>query len=138
MKRRKAALAATTLAIAATVALTGIGTASAAPTPPGDSWDHVWTAKDGTAKLYVEEHGDLISICDTKANGDSAHVHVYVGVNGPLRYTARATGGKGNCSVHSASQGGKYNLPETNQKIYLWFGGDNSSGDTMASFFNDH
>ncbi|WP_146073723.1 hypothetical protein [Amycolatopsis sp. CA-126428] len=41
--------------------------ASATVDPPGGSWDHTWTTTDADkgGTVYVEENGDVVSVCDT-------------------------------------------------------------------------
>lgn len=117
-------------AIATTISMAGMlataGTSSAA------SWDHVWSGSG--VKVYIKEHGDYISVCDTSKNNHSAALVTY-------KYTIIASGGAGTCAHRSASQGSKYNLPE-GQDIEVSYAGTGGRSDTYywkdAGFFNDH
>ncbi|MGI6870022.1 MULTISPECIES: hypothetical protein [Amycolatopsis] len=126
-----------TLSAAAAVAAAGVlvpaGTAAAMPDPPGDSWDHTFTAPGVT--VYVEEYGDRISVCDSAANGSSAQVNVWA--DGGWRYKAVASGGSGSCVTHSASEGGAYNLPE-GAFIELYYKGVSTGYATRSTYVNDH
>ncbi|GGT36484.1 hypothetical protein [Streptomyces purpureus] len=126
------------LGAAALTALTTVTapSASAAVAPPGgSSWDHTWSG-DGV-KVYVKEHGDVISVCDTSANGHSAWVLVMDISVDKTAYELKATGGKGTCASHTASEGGRYNLAE-NHRIALNFEGRGLQGSYYVSFVNDH
>ncbi|GAA3842865.1 MULTISPECIES: hypothetical protein [Amycolatopsis] len=112
MKSHRGIRAAVALSSGVLAVLAFQGTASAAPVPPGDGWDHVWSGASGDFKVYVEEHGDLISACDTKADGKTPTVWVGPGTGETTRYSFRVTGGSGSCVSKSASLGGVYNLPE--------------------------
>ncbi|GAB3578140.1 hypothetical protein GCM10027445_44890 [Amycolatopsis endophytica] len=130
---RIAQFAAATVALTAAAVVATTGTASAAVEPPGDGWDH--TFKASGVVVYVEENGDRISICDTAANGKRAQLDVWIGSD-PI-YSSVVTKGKGSCVTHSASQGGKYNLPEGKQ-IVLAFFGNGYDYRAEESFVNDH
>ncbi|GHE98884.1 hypothetical protein GCM10017786_34850 [Amycolatopsis deserti] len=121
------------VAVAAAGALVPVGTAVAMPDPPGDGWDHTFTAPGVT--VYVEEYGDRISVCDSEANGSSAMVNVWA--NGGWRYEAVANGGFGTCVMHSANDGGAYNLPE-GAYIELYYKGVSTGYATKSSYVNDH
>ncbi|NIH81548.1 hypothetical protein [Amycolatopsis viridis] len=111
MKSRKGVRAAVTLAAAALGALAFDGTASAAPLPPGGgSWDHVWKGSSGDFTIYVKEYGDVVSICDTKADGKTPTVWVGPGNGHTTQYWFTAPGGKGACNTKSSSDGAKYRL----------------------------
>ncbi|NIH84570.1 hypothetical protein [Amycolatopsis granulosa] len=113
MKSRKGARAAVALAAAALGVLAFDGTASAAPAPPdGGSWDHVWKGSSGDFTIYVKEYGDVVSICDTKADGKTPRVWVGLGNGKTTQYTFTAPGGKFACNTKRASDGAKYNLTE--------------------------
>ncbi|GGS26369.1 hypothetical protein GCM10010252_76700 [Streptomyces aureoverticillatus] len=131
----------TVAALVGAAALAALGTvnaptAAAAPVPPGGgSWDHVWS---GTGvKVYVKERGDIVSVCDTAANGHSAWTTVDR-LNPDIEgYKMYARGGKGTCTSHSAAEGGRYNLAEGGQYT-LNFEGRGDSGGSVAGFINDH
>ncbi|PBC78156.1 hypothetical protein BX265_2917 [Streptomyces sp. TLI_235] len=69
MRHRIAALTAATVLLAGG-ALATATSASAAVDPPGGSWDHTCTAVDSAhgGTVYVEEHGDVVSVCDSAAD----------------------------------------------------------------------
>ncbi|WP_327328691.1 hypothetical protein OG735_41215 (plasmid) [Streptomyces sp. NBC_01210] len=60
-------------------------------------------------KLYWTADGDVVKVCDQEADGWAAYAKVEHA--GDFRYSMRA-GGNGNCTSHSASDGGRYNLTE--------------------------
>ena len=71
MRNKIAALAATALLLAGG-ALATASSASATENPPGGGgWDHIWFTKDANSggTLYVEEHGDIVELCDTASDG---------------------------------------------------------------------
>ncbi|MFG3558616.1 hypothetical protein ACGGAQ_29995 [Micromonospora sp. NPDC047557] len=109
------------------------GSAAASPEPPGDGWDHVFSAKGVT--VYVEEYGDIVSVCDSLANGYAATVFVESGA-GTLFYSAKASNGAGTCTTHRASEGGKYNLPEKLSYTVVYDGSEEASD--LSVFYNDH
>lgn len=117
------------LAVAAMVATSGIASAS---DTPGIKWDHIYTAPG--AKVYVKEHGDIISLCDTSANGHSAELDI-------VDYGAlSARGGAGSCDTSAASSSPFDDLVE-NATIDIWFDGEGDppyAGWAHRSFFNDH
>ncbi|MFI7072605.1 hypothetical protein [Micromonospora sediminicola] len=109
------------------------GGAAASPEPPDSSWDHVFSAKGVT--VYVEEYGDIISVCDSLANGYAATVFVESD-GGTLFYSAKASNGAGTCTTHRASDGGKYNLPEKWYYKVVYDGSEEAS--ELSGFYNDH
>ncbi|WP_432589112.1 hypothetical protein ABVG11_30300 [Streptomyces sp. HD1123-B1] len=131
----------TVAALVGAAALAALGTmnaptATAAPAPPGgSSWDHVWSGSG--VKVYVKERGDIVSVCDTAANGHSAWTTVDR-LNPDIEgYKMYARGGKGTCTSHSAAEGGRYNLAEGGQYT-LNFEGRGDNGGSVAGFVNDH
>jgi hypothetical protein len=126
--------------VAAGVSIAFSGTASAAPAPPEGSWDHTWTTYDtghgGT--LYIEEHGDYATICDTAADGKAPVAELYSlgpdGTDAPkFRYTITDTGGYGTCKSVSAATSSTYNLPEDEMiQVFLWI------GDHVATIENEY
>ncbi|HEY2674328.1 MAG TPA: hypothetical protein VGJ07_28670 [Rugosimonospora sp.] len=119
-------------AIAATVLLTGAALATASPawaSDPGGgaAWDHIWTTSDATqgGTVYIEEHGDVVELCDTAADGYAPRVEILTQAsNGQynFHYSLTASGGFGTCITRSASNGGVYDLPENDNiavEIYL-------------------
>ncbi|NIH78572.1 hypothetical protein [Amycolatopsis viridis] len=133
MKLRKTMLTAATLAVTAASALTITGTATATTDPPGGSYDHVYTAEDHAAQIYVQERNDVIKLCDIRANGKPAHMDVFVeGSSRNPVYTVDVKGGLGSCVTHSASQGKPYILPK-GRRVYLHFWGTAPDG-TSVSF----
>jgi hypothetical protein len=110
--------------------------ASADTLPGGIDWDHTWSTTG--AKVYVEEHGDYVSVCDTVANGDSASATVWKVAGGLLykQYTITVTSGAGSCVTRSASDGGVYNLTEGSSFQVSFDGGPYTP--EYASWVNDH
>lgn len=132
MRIRRTLLASALAVAAAGTVLTG-GSASASISPPSGGYDHAWTV-DGMT-VYIEEHGDIVKLCDSKADGKVAQV--YVGPLADLYRYSMTIGGLGSCITHKASEGGKYNLPERqirvrffNRKTSRWVG--------ERDFYNDH
>ncbi|GGX92412.1 hypothetical protein [Streptomyces anandii] len=123
---------ATALAAAATL-MVSAGSASAT-TDPGTTWDHTYEASG--VRVYVKEYGDVVSVCDTKANGHSAVVQVR-DLDWPYNYEMTAGGGVGSCKSHRASDGAKYNLRE-GRGIDLYFDGDGGVLSGEGYFVNDH
>jgi hypothetical protein len=117
------------MALAATTIMVTAGSASANDTP-GINWDHTFSGRGAT--VYVEEHGDIIELCDSVANGHSA----WIDVNG--QYIMRVSGGKGSCVSHQASDGAAYNLPEGEYIALYWDGEGRSSTNFGSGFQNDH
>ncbi|NIH78571.1 hypothetical protein [Amycolatopsis viridis] len=119
MKFRKMMLTAATLTVTAASALTITGTATATTSPAG-GWDHVWAGGDAT--VYAEETGDVIKVCDTKADGQPVYVKVSSG--GQWKYTVWAKGGLGSCAERSEKDKGVYDLIE-GREIEVEFGTGN-------------
>ncbi|NIH84571.1 hypothetical protein [Amycolatopsis granulosa] len=63
--------------------------------------------KAGDFKVYVKVHEDIISICDTKADGFKPHLRVFTEDSKIQRYEFWAKYGNGTCDSRSASQGGE-------------------------------
>nr|WP_240929904.1 hypothetical protein [Streptomyces coryli] len=114
------------------------GSASAYP-DPGFDWDHIFGINSDTpasgVRVYAEENGDYISVCDTAKDGYSAKVIVGEDGYSGDSYGMTASGGKGTCKTHKASDGARYNLEENNGvSLKYWAKG----GDNYAYFKNDH
>jgi hypothetical protein len=121
-------------ALAAATIMATAGSASADEPPDGIVWDHTYTAPGVT--VYVEEHGDIISVCDSAENGHSAWVQVDWSNGGfPATYKSTVTNGVGSCKTHQASEVG-FDLDE-GIYIKLAFEGDGSTLRT-AQFLNDN
>ncbi|MFK4145630.1 hypothetical protein [Streptomyces sp. NPDC004065] len=134
MKLRIGRVGAGAMALAAAATLmAGAGSASAT-TDPGVPWDHTYSAPG--VRVYVKEYGDVISVCDTKANGEPATVQVRATDVWPYNYEMTASGGVNSCKSHRASDGGKYNLSE--RGIDLAFDGDGGYWSGEGYFLNDH
>lgn len=132
--RRVAAALAGSAALVALTA-TAAPTAQAAIAPPsGGSWDHIYTGTGVT--VYVKEHGDVVSVCDTSANGHSAWAQV-MDTTTSRYYIVTASGGKGTCASHSADESYKYDIPEDTW-VNVLFEGAGGQGTYTVSFFNDH
>lgn len=114
------------------------------PPPGGGSWDHTWTTTDAKAggTVYVEEHGDLIYLCDTAADGVAPRARIYAWNTTDgylLRYSLTASGGNGSCAHGQASDGGAFDLPENdNINIDLFLGPYPGTNRTQPTFLNDH
>lgn len=142
MRNKIAALAATTAFVAGGTLLSATS-ASATVDPPGGSWDHTWyttdAAKGGT--VYVEENGDVVSVCDSAADGLAARASISVQDSVgtyPERYLLVASGGVGSCATARASDGGKHDLPEhvsIGVSVYL---GTNFQHSSQHFYLNDH
>jgi hypothetical protein len=108
----------------------------AEPVPADGQHRHaevIWT--ESGLKLEVWEHGDVVRVEDTAANGHSAWVSVCHG-NYSHCYTFKAKS-FGDHVTRRASDGGVYNLPEGGTKISLNWNGD--GGTVNSSYFrNDH
>ena len=100
----------------------------------GGSWDHTWVSLDGGVTLHVQEHGDIVDLCDTRADGLS--VRVEVSWDGGSYYFYNY-GGNGTCEAVSASTAAKYDLPE-GKKIYIWISASNNIDNLATSYVNDH
>lgn len=133
--RRLAAALAGAAAVAALSTLTAPTASAAVPPPDGSSWDHVYSG-DGV-KVYIKEHGDIVSVCDTAANGHSAWVTVDDLTINRSGYKLVASGGKGTCASHSAAQGIKYDMDE-GDRFGLNYEGAGGNGSYYVSFVNDH
>ena len=131
LKLRSGCVLAGTMALTATTFVMTAGTAFADDPPGGIVWDGIWKAPGVT--VYVEAHGDVIAVCDSKANNHSASVIVYSGRG----YEMKVTNGKGSCKSHQASDGGPYNLPE-HTTITITYTGDGGAHQPFANFRNDH
>ncbi|MEU3841598.1 hypothetical protein AB0E88_16395 [Streptomyces sp. NPDC028635] len=133
--RRLAAALAGAAALAALATITAPSASAAVAPPSGTSWDHVWS---GTGvKVYVKEHGDIVSVCDTAANGHSAWVTVDDVTANRSGYKLTASGGKGTCASHSAAEGIRYDMDEYD-RFGLNYEGAGGRGSYYVSFVNDH
>lgn len=92
---------------------------------------HVWT--ESGLKLEVWEHGDVVRVTDTAANGHSAWVTVCYWDYSRC-YTLKAASA-GDYVERSASNGGVYNLPEGGNRIRLNWNGD--GGTVNSSYFDN-
>ncbi|TRV73756.1 hypothetical protein FKN01_26385 [Streptomyces sp. 130] len=137
MKPRIGRILAGATALAAT-ALMMSGTTASAQTEPGINWDHIFNPNSPTGsgvRVYVEEYGDIVSVCDSAKDGKSATAVVTdLGYSG-REYSMTVSSGYGTCKSHRASDGGVYNLHEDNYvAITYWAKG----GDNYAEYYNDH
>ncbi|MFC9425368.1 hypothetical protein [Streptomyces sp. NPDC056987] len=121
-------------ALLGAAALTGLTTVTA-PTAGAATWDHTYSGKGVT--VYVKERGDIIKVCDTSKNGHSAWVAVMDISNNIDHYKLKASGGKGTCATHRASEGGRYDLAEYS-RIALNYEGAGGNGSYYVSYVNDH
>jgi hypothetical protein len=142
MRNKIAALAATT-AFVAGGALMAATPASATVDPPGGSWDHTWTTTDAKkgGTVYVEENGDVVSVCDSAADGLAARASISVQDSSgayPERYLLVASGGLGSCATARASDGGKHDLPEHVSIGVSVFLGPDFQHASQHFYLNDH
>jgi hypothetical protein len=144
MRHRIATLAATTV-IAAGGVLATASSASATVDPPPGSWDHTWATSDAGqgGTVYIAENGDIVTLCDTNADGRTPHIEI-VYEDGPgdwgSAYALVASGGEGSCISARASQGGAYNLPENKEiGVTIWLGPlYHGYGESTHYYLNDH
>ncbi|MEU8137205.1 hypothetical protein [Streptodolium elevatio] len=123
---------------AAALASLGVVTApsaGAATLPSGIAWDHIYSGPG--VKVYVKEHGDMISVCDTSANGHAAWVAVDNVSDNISGYKLSVTTGKGTCATRQATQGGRYDLAEYST-IGMSYEGQGGLGSTYSAWSNDH
>lgn len=117
-------LAATTMLVGGAFAAASPASASLAP-PGGGSWDYRWvgTGLETGAEVDVLKHGDVIDLCDTKADGMAPRAEVLYDLGGGIihHYFITNGNGYGTCVGHEASDGGVYDLPE-GYKIEVTFG----------------
>ncbi|MFF3174700.1 hypothetical protein ACFVQ0_19010 [Streptomyces sp. NPDC057900] len=138
MKPRIGRILAGATALAAAALMMSGATASAMP-DPGIDWDHIFNPNsDGPAsgvRVYVEEYGDIVTVCDTAKDGESAHVLVTDLSVTNRQYSMTVSSGYGTCKTHRASDGGVYNLHENAYvSLTYWAKG----GDSYAEYYNDH
>lgn len=122
-------------ALATLTTVTAPSAVAAVAPPSGTSWDHVYSGAG--VKVYVKERGDIVSVCDTSANGHAAWVTVSDMDANLAGYKLTARGGKGSCASHLASEGYRYNMIEYD-RIGLNFEGGADNGSYYVSFVNDH
>jgi hypothetical protein len=120
------------MAVAAAAVVAAPSAAFADEPPGGITWDHVYTATG--VKVYVEEYGDIISVCDTSANGHSADADIYA--DGYFGYGITVSAGAGSCVTRRASDGGLHDLPE-GSNIRIAYDG-NGGAYSFAYYANDH
>ncbi|MEU3843375.1 hypothetical protein AB0E88_25455 [Streptomyces sp. NPDC028635] len=143
MRHKIAALAATTVMLGC-ASLATATSASATVDPPGGGWDHTYTTSDAKhgGTVYVSEYGDVISLCDTAADGLAPRADIFSeeSIAGlyDLQYSLTASGGEGSCVTSRASQGGVHDLPEGRHiSITVWLGPDRKS-QTTHNYLNDN
>lgn len=113
-------------------------------------WDHgPWHSTDSSpygATVYVEEHDDIIKLCDTESDKLHAKVYIWTGPTDNLSQVSWFTDwyNDGHCSYEKASTG--YNLAE-NRTYYIQVCREYNDGDqadvnctsyTKYHFYNDH
>ena len=134
MKSRAGRVLASALALSASLAVVTAGSAFADDPPGGIVWDHTYKAPG--VKVYVEEHGDIISVCDTAENGHAAWVLVTDRVGVQFRITSY--NGVGSCAESRANDGLGHDLYE-GDRIDLHLDGDgDGAGAAYEAFVNDH
>lgn len=143
MRHKIATLAATTIVLACGSLATATS-ASATVDPPGGSWDHTWTTSDAKqgGTVYIAEYGDVVSLCDTAADGYAPRAEVFSeeSIAGlyDLQYTLTASGGEGSCATSRASQGGVHDLPEGRHISVTIYLGPDRKAQTTHIYLNDH
>jgi hypothetical protein len=140
MKFTRAALTMAAAASALVVGLSGPALASASyhVMNTGDAFGG--GIFDYFGEAYFTEHGDIVKVCDTDADGYAVRMYVSLdNAYGPELYRI-TVGGEGNCKTHRANQGGVYNLPENRNIGFLFCRHDaNSEGECRAyKFYNDY
>ncbi|QKG23698.1 hypothetical protein ACTIVE_5341 [Actinomadura verrucosospora] len=126
------------MALAAATVMATAGNASAEQAPGGIAWDH--TYKGNGVVVYVEERGDIISVCDTSANGHSAVVYVDEQIPASFGgdfYHLTVTSGSGSCKTARASDGAAHNWGE-GSNINVYYDGNGGAWDGNKWFLNDH
>lgn len=92
---------------------------------------------DPAGKMWFNEYGDVVTVCDNDADGHSVYLSVDGGVG--HEYGVHVVGGEGTCVTHKAAQGGKYNLPEkTAIHFEIWSSAGYSGSVNRADWVNDH
>lgn len=141
MRRGILGIAATTAAVLSGIAFATPSSASD-PGDPGYPWDHVWTSYDNVhgATVYAEENGDFIRLCDTAADGYSAHVDIDYGYQWEGVWVDRGSfslvvGGNGSC-VQSNFE--IHNIPEGDTVKLSIYTSDSFFPHRDTWFVNDH
>lgn len=83
-------------------------------------------------QVTAVERGDVITVCDTKANGYAARMQVS---SRGVYYEKVVRAGSGSCITASASNG--YNLPE-NRNVTVTLNGENCTCWHQFTFYNNH
>jgi hypothetical protein len=98
---------------AAAVALTVVLTPSAyAADHSMYTADAAFPGEDPAGRMWFNEYGDVVTLCDNDADGEKPILHVALDdPYGADRYTL-IVGGEGSCVTARASDGGSHNLPE--------------------------
>ncbi|MFF3765758.1 hypothetical protein ACFYYR_16960 [Streptomyces sp. NPDC001922] len=116
------------------VGATALASAALAMTAGGASaagWDHSFgpnISGSSGVRVYVQERGDIVKLCDTKKDGYSAELEVGEDGYSGSSYGMSVTTGAGTCKTHRAADGAKYNLDENNGVSFgFWAKGPNSS-----------
>ncbi|WP_346537228.1 hypothetical protein [Micromonospora sp. DPT] len=134
-------------ALGVAAAVTALTVALPSPAMASDSY-HVMNTGDAfgggifdySGEAYFTEHGDILKICDTDADGYAVKMFVSLddAYGAPLYEFSRS--GEGNCATHQASEGGAYNLPENRYIGFLfcrWKDGHDSECRAFR-FYNDY
>ncbi|WP_432190311.1 hypothetical protein [Streptomyces sp. Tue6028] len=117
--------------IAAALGVIAIASPASAIDPGDGSWDHSFQSWNGGASLYIEEHGDIIEVCDSAADGYSAHADISWNGGG---YSLTAAGA-GNCTYSTAST---HDIPEGIRVDVTFWSGNTVSVNDIIYFINDH
>jgi hypothetical protein len=113
--------------------------------PSAQAADHSMTTlgdvlmpwQDPAGTMWFNEYGDVVTLCDTEADGKKVILHVALdNPYGADRYTS-VVGGDGRCVTRKAAMGGKYNLPE-NRKIGFLICHYPTGNCNANTWLNDH
>ena len=143
MIRHRIAGLATACALLAGSAL-ATATSASATTDPTGAWDYTVSTTVAGGTLFVRTHGDVVMLCDEKADGlaPRAEVEFWNGADWTEVYTLTASDGYGSCVTAQASDGGKHNLLEAETyEGLIWLGpnGPRASGayDNWVIWYNN-
>lgn len=91
---------------------------------------------DPAGHMWFNEYGDVVTLCDNDADGQSVYLIVNASSNKP--YTISAAG-EGNCTTRKAAHGGKFNLPENKYiRFEIYAKGNEEKSYAWAEWHNDN
>lgn len=109
----------TVIIVVATIALIlGLSPAAYAADHSMVTNDRLTPAEDPIGSMWFNERGDVVTLCDSDADGmkPTLHVALYDPYD-PVEYTL-TVGGEGNCITRKASSGRTFDLPETPTSVF--------------------